>query len=267
MKRKVSDVVKILPNVYHIYEVGNVYCTLVVGQSSALLIDTGFGVVDIPEYITSVTELPYEVINTHGHIDHITGNNAFPYVYISSKDLKIVRDIYAHDPWENIANSLYHTNGLNEDEKLSVLNAGNGTEYRIAEPGHVFDLGGAHLEVVSLPGHTPGSVGLLYHEERLLITGDAINSDLWLFLPGASTFAQYRKMLERTMTLPFDQILSSHSKFLLPKDFLNIVIRNIDTMKHDQRTRSFNSGRTVFFTEYTDGDMFSRITYSEDQLK
>ena len=41
--------------------------------------------------------------------------------------------------------------------------------------GEVIDLGGLHLEVIELPGHTPGGILLLLKEDRILFTGDSIN--------------------------------------------------------------------------------------------
>jgi glyoxylase-like metal-dependent hydrolase (beta-lactamase superfamily II) len=40
--------------------------------------------------------------------------------------------------------------------------------------GDEIDLGDRRFTVIDLPGHTPGSIGLIDHEERALISGDAI---------------------------------------------------------------------------------------------
>ena len=32
----------------------------------------------------------------------------------------------------------------------------------------------SHLEVIHLPGHTPGSIGILYSKEKMLCTGDML---------------------------------------------------------------------------------------------
>ena len=40
--------------------------------------------------------------------------------------------------------------------------------------GDVLDLGGRRLEIIHLPGHTPGSIALLDTANRVLISGDPI---------------------------------------------------------------------------------------------
>jgi len=53
------------------------------------------------------------------------------------------------------------------------------------------------MEIVELPGHTPGSIGLYYREEKVLFVGDAINGALVLSLPEATKLATYVQTLEK----------------------------------------------------------------------
>ena len=57
---------------------------LVEGKSSALVVDTGFGLEDIRKEIEGLTSLPYKVVNTHGHGDHSGGDMYFGEVYMSA---------------------------------------------------------------------------------------------------------------------------------------------------------------------------------------
>jgi glyoxylase-like metal-dependent hydrolase (beta-lactamase superfamily II) len=41
--------------------------------------------------------------------------------------------------------------------------------------GHVFRLGERDVQVIALPGHTPGSICLLDSKTRSLFTGDTMN--------------------------------------------------------------------------------------------
>ena len=59
----------------------NIY--LVAGSKAALLIDTGWGVGDLPAFAARLTPLPLSVANTHGHVDHALGNDQFDRVYIA----------------------------------------------------------------------------------------------------------------------------------------------------------------------------------------
>ena len=60
-------------NIYHIYEPGGVYTTLIIGNEKALLIDTGYGYGNLREAVARLTDLPLIVANTHGHFDHVGG--------------------------------------------------------------------------------------------------------------------------------------------------------------------------------------------------
>ncbi|MFJ5760653.1 MBL fold metallo-hydrolase [Neobacillus sp. NPDC093182] len=50
---------------------------LVEGTVRAALIDTGTGVGDLKAYIDNLTDKPYFVMLTHGHVDHAMGAPAF----------------------------------------------------------------------------------------------------------------------------------------------------------------------------------------------
>lgn len=78
---------KIAENIYHIYEPGNVYTTLIIGEEKALLIDTGYGFGDLAAFVRTLTDKPLEVVLTHGHTDHCGGNYEFPTVYMNLMDV------------------------------------------------------------------------------------------------------------------------------------------------------------------------------------
>ena len=56
-------------------------------------------------------------------------------------------------------------------------------QYSFINEGHIFDLGGIEVEVISVPGHTNGSVVFYIHGQNILFTGDAIGSGhgVWIF--------------------------------------------------------------------------------------
>ena len=93
--------------------------------------------------------------------------------------------------------------------------------------GQVFDLGNLHLEVIGMEGHTPGSVGLLAREHRILLNSDAANSHVWMYLDESLPVNQYAAMLERTMQLEFDTFFVGHANVPFPKSmfekFINVA--------------------------------------------
>ena len=167
---------------------------VVVGDAKALVIDTMNGSEDVYAVARSITDLPLILVNTHVHPDHIGGNHFFSEGYMHPADMPFV-DMFTKP---------------DKLDKKPVL-------YPVRE-GDVFDLGGLHVEVYELPGHTPGELCLLLVEERILFPGDSINHHLWMQLDGCSPLAKYLKELERLDFLKerADYILHGHTK--VPED-------------------------------------------------
>ena len=132
---------EVLPGVWHLEEDYRVHCTLVQGKTLALLWDTGQGRTDLAAYVAQQVPTPCLVLNSHGHSDHIGGNFRFPQVYAHRAD------------WPLLAAYARLT--------------GRETPVCPLEPGQCFALGGRRAEVISLAGHTKGSVGLLLAGEAV----------------------------------------------------------------------------------------------------
>jgi len=68
---------------------GSVYMYLLVGAEKALLVDSGYGLLDLKTVIKTVTDKPVMCICTHGHLDHAPGACQFEEAYIHSKDYDV----------------------------------------------------------------------------------------------------------------------------------------------------------------------------------
>ena len=184
----IHEVKKITDTIYTIDELKIQHNYLVIGKEHALLIDTGYGFIDIKDTIRQITDLPLIVVNTHGDMDHAGGNYLFEDVYISERDLKILPGLdncqYKRDqllvrmvsPDVSLA-----PGGPSEPSvwgKMDVeawLNHSIWeTRYHLIDDGYVFDLGNRKIEVIAVPGHTSGSIALLDHETGFLFSGDAL---------------------------------------------------------------------------------------------
>ncbi len=185
---------------------GEATCYIVRGTEQALVIDTANGAADIADYARQLTSLPLTVVNTHGHGDHVLGNVFFKEVYLHPADWAL------HDE---------HANGwpIAEQHRRLGLKLARLLPLDI---GHVFDLGGGlTLEVIPLPGHTPGSIGLLDRKHRILFTGDGLNSHCWMqpeeSLPIADLIATL-EAVEAKYRKDYDFILTGHGKGPEPAD-------------------------------------------------
>ena len=227
-----------------IYDPLGVFMDLFIGQKKALLWDTGYGIVPVMGIIRELTSLPLIVVNSHGHIDHAVGNYQFDGpIYIHEKDIPVCQMHYTVK-WKT--NALHYAEEALDfftGEPVKAITAHFDREaYLHQNTGHlvpvregeVFDLGGMELVVVELPGHTPGSIGLLLREEGLLYAADAANNNVWLFLPEALCLSQYRQTLDKIWGLDFDQMIISH--FLEPLDKAVILdyMKMADTLDYQK---------------------------------
>ena len=68
---------RVCPGVTHIRDAMGVCMTLIEGEKSALLVDTGYGTENVAEYIRALTDKPLTVLLTHNHHDHALGARWF----------------------------------------------------------------------------------------------------------------------------------------------------------------------------------------------
>ncbi|MBO5999771.1 MAG: MBL fold metallo-hydrolase [Lachnospiraceae bacterium] len=180
---------------YRILLPGNVYAYLAVGSERALLIDTGFGYGRLRPLIEKLTDKPYDVLITHGHVDHAGGAAEFDTVYMDLRDLPIAKEHTSKQmrfDWLQEDRSMGENTAVDPDLLVDPLPP---DAYLPLEEGQEFDLGDLTLKVLTLTGHTPGSVTVLFKEPGLLLTGDAVNSMTLLSLGGCLTVHEYRDSL------------------------------------------------------------------------
>ncbi len=230
--------VELTDNIFHISENDEVCVTLIVGEESALLIDTAHGKLDLNKIVKSFTNKPFKVVISHVHPDHARGCCQFPVSYVCEADIPLI-DFHCSDVPFN---------------------------YDILKIGEIIDLGGRTIEVVSLPGHTPGSVGFLLREESILFAGDALNSNLWLFLDECLSLSEYRKTLDYASGLPFDRYVSPHSNDFFTKNTIECLKQIIDTLVIDESTREEILGFEVYSSSCTLNGETCRICYSKAKL-
>lgn len=195
---------------------------LVCGEKAAVLVDCGLGVVPIAPLVHRLAGAECPVILTHGHLDHAGSAHEFA------------------ERWGNPGDD------FESDQRISLLTAEHGEalglaegelagagewllsarpdascdprEYRrLAAPltrrladGELIDLGGTVLEVLHLPGHTPGSVALYDRARAELYSGDVVYDDALLDSLPESDVADYRRSLLRLRALRIERILPGH---------------------------------------------------------
>ena len=180
MRIKDPIVAEIAKGVWCINEFGLDSLFLIEGEKRALLIDTGTGVFDLPALIKTLTDKPYDVALTHGHVDHAGGIGWFDDIYLHPADFDAALHISV-DSRKGFAERTSIGTGVWELTTDDVIAFDHSPATHAIHEGHVFDLGGRHVRVYETPGHTPGGLSFLIEEERVIITGDACNPNTLMF--------------------------------------------------------------------------------------
>ncbi|MFM7196234.1 MAG: MBL fold metallo-hydrolase [Bacteroidota bacterium] len=116
---------------------------------------------ELDDYIAAEHLKPVLLINTHGHIDHVLGNDHVKTRYqiplaIHAADVPVLKAVKAYA-------SNYGFPAYAEAEPDRIL-----TE------GETIRLGDTSCSVMFLPGHAPGHIGLYFKAEGKLISGDVL---------------------------------------------------------------------------------------------
>jgi len=199
------------PGLYQIKDPMDVLMYLVVGEKEALLFDTGHGVVDLLRVVKTITTKPLTVVLGHGHIDHANGAYQFGEVYLREPDYELFKEHTSPEIRGIILQRLDEAGITINFDREQWLESGD-CKLLPLEIGKIFDLGGTHVEVIDMAGHTGGSIGILLQEQRILIDSDSANSHCWMFVPQSLSVREYVAMLERVIQLDFDKFYVAHQE-------------------------------------------------------
>ena len=248
------------------------------GEARGLLMDTNLGVGHLKSLVNSLTDKPYDVVITHGHVDHALGAPEYDTVYMNYVDIPVYQ---AMCPMEerlgylqaNLGPAFEEFGFVDEDFVLPEPDK----QFRELCEGDVFDLGGVHVEIYAFPGHTQGSVVLLIPEERVLITGDACNDSTFLFDENSSAVEDYKKEVLRVKSLldgRYDRVFICHHAIDTGTDILenmigvcdDILTGNADDLPFDFRGyRAFIAKQCSPHFERADGK-HGNLIYSKEKV-
>ena len=174
---ELNEVIPINSRLYCIKNARLINQYLIIGDSYALLLDTGFGFHDYRNLISKLTNLPIIVVNTHADLDHCGGNYLFNKVHISIYDYKNLK--FSSSKENKILHYEYRVKKNPDfksiiDKDAYLLANIYDANYCFIDDGTVFDLGNRVLRVISTPGHTSGSICLYDETNGYLFTGDTI---------------------------------------------------------------------------------------------
>lgn len=199
------------------------------GRDSDLLVDTGLGIASLTSAARDLFLHELTVVLTHTHCDHVGGAHEFSGCLVHSLEADKVTDPTLESDWVTLLGTDFAPAeraalsdiGYVLDDVLidrlpypgfdpaSFVVAPARVTGTISE-GDIVDLGDRAFEVVHLPGHSPGSIGLWEARTGTLFSGDAIyDGPLLDAIPGADRDA-YRITMERLRSLPVTVVHGGH---------------------------------------------------------
>ncbi len=224
--REIDDGVLLLsePHVDPIVR-GNFF--LVRGRDRDLLVDGGMGIAPVRQELADLFERPVVALATHRHYDHIGAMHEFDEVLVHPADADELRrggrlsSLFSRELrgsfLRQMAEAGYEIRELlidalpREGYDPASWTIAPAPPTRLIEEGDVVDLGDRRFEVLHLPGHTPGEVGLWEAATGTLFSGDCVyeNPPLLDDLP-ESNVADYVASMRRLRDLPVRIVHGGH---------------------------------------------------------
>lgn len=196
------------------------------GRDRDLLIDTGMGIASLREAARDLLEKPVTAVATHTHADHMGGHFEFEDCLVHRDEadrlsspkgrgtlrasefppaeLAMLRDA-GYEIEDTVITALPHAG---YDLGSYRIRPANPT--RLVAEGSIVDTGDRHFEVLHLPGHSPGSIGLWEKATGILFSGDAIYDGPLLDQLYHSDIAAYVKTMRRLRELPVRVVHAGH---------------------------------------------------------
>lgn len=203
---------------------------IIISKHRNLIIDTGFNMDACQEALMhGIRELDVDLsqtdlLLTHMHADHAgladelarLGAN----VFIHAKDGELINRSRMTD--QSIFMKMNGALGLSTEVNAKNLSFGK----RIREPlqyqplreGDVFEIGPYALEVLEIPGHSPGHIGLYDKKQRIFFCGDHILNEI---SPNITTYdlkhdylGTFFRSLEKVYVLDIDYTFPGHRSII-----------------------------------------------------
>lgn len=195
------------------------------GSDEALLIDTGLGIGDLRSVVEDVVGDDIRVLLTHAHWDHLGAAKQFDDVVINGRErasdgtvsLDVLEDDYDQRPREFIARWLELDKPLPDGFDPETYRIDPIPNVGAVEPGDELVVGDRRIELVPIPGHTPGLLAALDRGEGTCFASDIVEPGVEIYAHFVdSDLDAYRESIDRLIDLrdddAFDVLTIGHGE-------------------------------------------------------
>lgn len=184
---------------------------LVRGRGQSLLFDSGLGVVSLVGQYPWLLDEPVLAVASHTHFDHIGNHHEFSARACHPAEASILanptRDATLATRYATLAMFERLPPGGFCEDQFTVVPA---PATRLLEEGDVIDLGNRTLQVLHVPGHSPGSLALWEPNTGVLLSGDAVYDGPLIDDAYHSHPEDYRATMARLRNLPVTVVHGGH---------------------------------------------------------
>ena len=223
-----ADTTLIIEPHIHVLEQANMW--LVEGTERDMILDTGMGVIPFKPYLDSLRRDPEKEIicvSSHTHIDHIGAVHEFETRLVHPAEAEEMaapsglNSLFRRDMPERLLQTFLDAGYPPIGETLieALPFAGYDPEsYRLQgapatgllEHGDTIELGNHLYEVLHLPGHSPGGIGLFERDTGVLFAADAIYDGPLIYEGPGMSLSDYRATFDLLKTLPVSVVHGGH---------------------------------------------------------
>ena len=196
------------------------------GRTRDLLIDTGLGIASLSEAAADIFGKALTAVATHTHVDHVGSLHEFADRIVhadeahkltsASENFSMMRDDHCVEFIAGLERAGYEVDPCfltavpHAEFNLHQLSCPPAPATRLVQEGDVIDLGDRVFEVLHLPGHSPGSLGLWEAKTAMLFSGDAIYDGPLLDELPDSDIPRYISTMRRLEKLPARIVHAGH---------------------------------------------------------